>query len=516
MTDRTRHRRFMEDSDRTRRLFARFFALLTIVSGTYYIVWAFGAVNPNYPVMARLFLAAEICCLGLFVLASIGVWRLRFKPELGLPTDRPYSVDIFVPVCGEPIAVLRHTLEALQAVRWHGEKTVYVLDDGVSEQVKTLTGQMGFEYLSRARAGVPQTDAKAGNLNFGLARSTGELVLVMDADQAPLPNILEVMTGYMRFPKVAFIQSKQTFRVSEDDPFFSNDRVFYEAMQLGLDAGDSVISCGSGVLYRRAALTPLGGFQTWNLVEDLSTSYELHSNGWKSFYYPLPLSIGLAPQDIWGVYQQRGQWSFDTMRMFFWDNPIFKRGLGWFPRLTYLIIALSYLCSGFVFPFFFLVPIWSYLTGGNVLYRHELEFALVRSVYFVCMAVAMQLLFRGRQPGKQFQMLTGLFPVYALGTIRGLLYPRGRKPRYYANNQDRARTRRPRVVVILPQLTVLFANAVLPFYAAMTGAVPGRLIAANIAISALAIWSLLPVVLATFHGPAAEPELRSEPLHGTL
>ncbi|MGB7220523.1 MAG: cellulose synthase catalytic subunit [Vicinamibacterales bacterium] len=508
-------RRFMEESDRTRRLLARFFAVVTVASGAYYLVWALGAVNPAYPLMAGLFLAAEVCCLGLFVLASIGVWDLRFKPEIGLPADRPYSVDVLVPVLGEPIAVVRHTLEAIKAVRWHGQKTVYVLDDGVSDQVQALTGQLGFEYLSRGRAGVPQEDAKAGNLNFGLARSTGELVLVMDADQAPTANILEAMTGYMRFPKVAFVQSKQTFCVSEDDPFFSNDRVFYEALQLGLDAGDSVISCGSGVLYRRAALEPLGGFQTWNLVEDLSTSYELHSHGWKSFYYPMPLSIGLAPQDIWGVYQQRGQWSFDTMRMFFWDNPIFKRGLGSFARLTYLIIALSYLCAGFVFPFFFVVPIWSYLTGGNVLYRPEIEFAIVRGVYFVCMAVAMQLLFRGRQPGKQFQMLTGLFPVYALGTIRGLLFPRGRKPQYRANNQDRARTRRPRVVAILPQLTLLVANAVLPFYAATAGVVPGRLIAANIAISALAIWSLLPVVLATFHGPAAEPELRSA-VHGTL
>ncbi len=503
----------MEDADRPRRIAARAFAVLTIASGLYYIVWAFGAVNPAHPVMSRLFLAAEICCLGLFVLASIGVWHLRFKPELGLPPDRAYSVDVFVPVCGEPLAVIQHTLESAQAIRWHGQKTVYVLDDGASPQVEALAGQLGFEYLSRARAGVPQIDAKAGNLNFGLARSSGELVLVMDADQVPFPNILEVMTGYMRFDKVAFIQSRQTFRVPETDPFFSNDRVFYEAMQLGLDAGDSVISCGSGVLYRREALDSIGAFQTWNLVEDLSTSYELHSRGWKSFYYPMALSIGLAPQDIWGVYQQRGQWSFDTMRMFFWDNPLLKRGLAWFPRLTYLIIALSYLCSGFVFPFFFLVPIWSYLTGGNVLYRHELEFALVRSVYFVCMAVAMELLFRGRQPGKQFQMLTGLFPVYAFGTLRALFSPRGRKPQYRANNQDRARTARPRVLAVLPQLAVLLANAVLPFYVAAIGAVPGRLIAANIGVSALAIWSLLPVVLATLHRAAPQADLRGEPLH---
>jgi cellulose synthase (UDP-forming) len=169
-----------------------------------------------------------------------------------------------------------------------------------------------------------------------------------------------------------------------------------------------------------------------------------------------------------------------------------------------------------VFPYFFLVPLWSYLTGGNVLDRPELEFALYRGIYFVMMAIAMQLLFRGRQPGKQFQMLTGLFPIYAYGTLRALKYRRGRKPAYRPNNQANRRDKpRSRILAIAPQLTIMGANALLPFYAILKGDVPGRLIAANIAISALAIWSLLPVVLATFQSEASVPRPEvAEAAHG--
>jgi len=390
---------------------------------------------------------------------------------------------------------------------------VYVLDDGGSDGVRSLALERGLTYRSRKREGLEQLDAKAGNLNYGMARSVGEFILVLDADQVPVPHILEVLAGYMRFPRVAFVQSQQSFNVQEDDPFFANDRVFYEALQLGLDGGNTVISCGSGVLYRRAALQEIGGFVTWNLVEDLTTSYELHRRGWKSFYVPHPLSRGLAPASIWGVYQQRGQWAFDTLRLFFWDNPLLKPGLRWFSRVTYLIVGLAYLCAAFIFPFFFLVPIWSYLTGGNVLKEHELQFALIRGVYFICMALAMELLFRGRQPGKQFQLLTGLFPVYARAAFRALLYPRGWKPTYTPNNRTRVGQARPRVLAIAPQLTILLANAVLPFYATVRGEVPGRLIAANIAISALTIWSLLPVVLATFASEAGEPVPGQEASH---
>ena len=513
LTSAGRNRRFMEIDDRARRVSARVFAILTVLSGLYYVIWAIGALNPAHPLVGGVFVFAEVCSLGLFVIATIGVWRLRFKSPHGLDIERPYRVDVFVPICGEPTTVVRATLEAVAAIRWTGEKRVYVLDDGGMDAVKALAEGLGFTYLSRPRQGVPHRDAKAGNLNFGLAHSSGELLLVLDADQVPVPGILEALAGYMRFPKVAFVQSQQAFEVPDDDPFFNQDPIFYEALLLGFDAGDSVISCGSGVLYRRTALDEIDGFVTWNLVEDLTTSYELHSRGWKSFYYPFPLSRGLAPATIWGVYRQRGQWAFDTMRLFFWDSPLLKRGLSGFARATYLIIGLSYLCAAFVFPFFFLVPIWSYVTGGNVLHKHELEFAAVRGVYFVLMAIAMQLLFRGRQPGKQFQLLTGLFPIYARGALMALFYPRGHKPFYTPNNRARRVADRPRMLAVVPQLLVLGANAVLPFWAALDERIPGRLIAANITISALAIWSLLPVVLASLDGRTVEASPAPNPTH---
>src|SRR5688572_12833647 len=223
----------MEDSDRSNRYLARLLAITTLIAGIVYIAWAFRAVNPAYPVMGFLFIVAEICCLALFLIAVLGVWRIRFKPPEGSPIDRPYSIDVLVPVYDEPLQTVRRTLEGAHAIRWSGEVRVFVLDDGASDELQELVRSLGFDYLSRRRAGLPQTDAKAGNLNFGLANCSSELVLVLDADQVPSPNILQALAGYMRFPKLAFIQSKQTFRVPSTDPFFSNDHVFYDAVQLG-------------------------------------------------------------------------------------------------------------------------------------------------------------------------------------------------------------------------------------------------------------------------------------------
>jgi cellulose synthase (UDP-forming) len=486
----------MDDQDRPSVIHSRLLALGTLVAGLCYIVWLFYRVNPHHPWMAAAFVSAEIICLLLFVTASFTVWRLRYKPEEGLPIPDPRSVDVFVTVCGEPVEIVTGTLAAVRDIDWPATCTVYVLDDGGSAEVEAAATQFGFRYLSRRRDGLPMTGAKAGNLNFGMAHSAGDFILVLDADQVAQPKILKVLAGYMRFPNVAFIQSRQLYRVPVGDPFFNLDQVFYEAVQLGYDNRDSAISCGSGVLYRRAALADNGGFAAWNLVEDLTTSYQLHSKGWRSFYYPHPVTLGLAPSEIWGVYRQRGQWALDTMRLFFWDNPLFKRGLRWQGRMAYLVIPLTYLSAAFVFPFMFAIPIWTYLSGGSVLAGSELEFGVLRGIYMVMMAVALRALFRRHQAGRQFQMLVGLFPIYILGTLRALAYAPAREPAYVPNHAARAPSRKPAVLAVLPQLTLLGANAVLPFYAIFAGTAEPRLILSNAFISAAAIWSLLPAISA--------------------
>ena len=488
--------RYKDDEDRRAVIASRLLAIGTVVTGVCYLVWLYFVKNPYHPWMAGAFIAAETLCLLLFITATFTVWRLRFKPPEGLPLSAVHTVDVFVTVCGEPIEIVERTLSAVAAIEWDGEAHVYVLDDGLSEAVEAETHRRGFAYRSRRRSGDAVQGAKAANLNFGLSQSTGELILVLDADQVAEPNILRALAGYMRFAHVGFIQSRQFYRVSAGDPFFNQDRVFYEAVQLGYDHRDNAISCGSGVLYRRKALEQAGGFAAWNLVEDLTTSYELHSRGWRSFYYPHPLSIGLAPDNIWGVYRQRSQWALDTMRLFFWDNPLFKKGLPWEGRMNYLVIPLAYLGAGFVFPFLFIIPLWTYLTGGSVLATQELHFGLFRGMYFVMMAIALRVLFRKRQAGRQFQMLVGLFPIYLVATFRALVYPPGRKPKYTPNHAVGVNRSRPAFLAILPQLTLMALSALLPFYALITATAEPRLILSNAFISAVALWSLVPVVFA--------------------
>ena len=76
------------------------------------------------------------------------------------------TVDVFLPSCGEPLAVLDNTLRYVSLMTWGGPKTVYVLDDSARDDVRDLADKYGFRYVVRPEPGKMK---KAGNLTHALS-----------------------------------------------------------------------------------------------------------------------------------------------------------------------------------------------------------------------------------------------------------------------------------------------------------------------------------------------------------
>jgi cellulose synthase (UDP-forming) len=501
-----------DPAGRARHRRAQVCALIALGAGLVYLVWLGRLVLLSRGAPDLVFLAAESLSYLLLGLLSYSIWRLP-----GPRADQPvvpggFAVDIFVPCCGEPLEIIATTLGAIGRLDYQ-PLAVYVLDDAGSPGVARLAESWGFHYLSRPGEGLARRDSKSGNLNFGLSRSHGELILVLDADQVPAPEILDRLVGFFRQPQVAYAQSKQTFFLPDGDPFYNSDQVFYDTIQPSNDRANAVISCGSGVLYRRRALQEMGGFATWNLLEDFTTSYELLSRGWQGVYYPQALSRGLAPATLAGVYRQRFQWCLDTMRIFFWDNPLFKSGLSWPQRVHFLMVMLSYLASGLVFPVFYTIPLLVYCRGSACVIGDELTYGLIRGVYLLATILMFRYLFFGQEPLKQFKMLCSLFPVHALAILTALLYPPGRKPAYRLNNL------RPFALAgsgwhLAPHLGFICLHLSLPVIALCQGWGEPRLIFGNAIFSAGIIWILSDLVLAGVARPRWQPAMDPRQVYG--
>ena len=448
------YRRYGEKEDRLRRLVGQILSIIAVVMGFYYLIWHLHYINWSIWYISVPFFLAEVTGWLLFTFFALISWYPRYHNLQGLTPERPFSVDVFVTTCGEPLDIVQKTLAAVHAIDYQ-PKAIYVLDDGADPGVEALARDFGFNYLARPE----HRDAKAGNLNYGLAHSTGELILTLDADQVPQPEIIRRLVGYFNIRGIAFVQTKQNFRVPVGDPFGNSDKIFYNVMQAGKDDDNAAFSCGSGVIYRRQALEEIGGFSTWNLVEDLHTSMLLHQRGWRSIYYNSPLTTGSTPTDIWGVFRQRRQWAVDSLRIIFWDNPFFRRGLSLEQKLQYFHIGFVYLVSGWIMPVFFLVPIWTLFTSLPVLTATVPSYILNRLPYFIVMAVAYAALTFPTAYLHAFQMWSGLFPVFIQATIVALRHRRS-KPAYRVTPKKSPRkTKTPAIIAMLPQLTIIVGAA---------------------------------------------------------
>lgn len=89
----------------------------------------------------------------------VALWGLDFKPDTHAEILRKAeeenfypTVDVFLPVCKEPLVLLANTWRYVAALDYP-RVTVHVLDDGHQDDVRDLAAQFGFECASSVHRG---------------------------------------------------------------------------------------------------------------------------------------------------------------------------------------------------------------------------------------------------------------------------------------------------------------------------------------------------------------------------
>ncbi|MGN6565855.1 MAG: glycosyltransferase [Thermomicrobiales bacterium] len=286
--------------------------------------------------LATPWLAFALACAAFYNwFQVIGQWLLylcaRRRPA---PPSRPagLTVDVFVTACGEPLPLIERALSAAVVIR--GAHRTWLLDDGAEPACERLAAQLGAGYLVRTG----RKDAKAGNLNAALARTTGDVVAIFDIDHAPAPAFLERSIGYFADPAVGFVQVMLTFCNSAQSwvarAAAESTLDFYNPTSMGADGLGCATLIGSNALIRRTALESIGGYQP-GLAEDLMTSLALHAAGWRSVYVAEPLAPGLAPPDLAAWFTQQLKWARGVFELLLIAYPRLFLRLTWRQRVVY-------------------------------------------------------------------------------------------------------------------------------------------------------------------------------------
>jgi cellulose synthase (UDP-forming) len=266
----------------------------------------------------------------------------REAHELRVMTWRPRrypTVDIFLPICGEPAEVLRNTWQGIQQLTaaYPGVVKAYVLDDGPSDEAGILAEAMELCYIRRPNI---REYKKSGNLRYAFERTDGEHIVIFDADFCPRADFLAETLPYMDDRTIGIVQTPQFFRVNEHQTWVEQAagaalEVFYRMVQVSRDRFGSALCVGSNAVYRRAALEPEGGFTMIPYAEDSHTGLDMRYHGYQLKYLPIPLAAGVCPSSVGMFMRQQYRWCCGATSLVVTQH-MWRVPMPWKARLPYL------------------------------------------------------------------------------------------------------------------------------------------------------------------------------------
>lgn len=285
------------------------------------------------------------------------------------------TIDVYLPICGEPKEVIHNTWVAVKKMvdKYGPKAVVYVLDD--SKKIETFPNpkDFGFKYIRREDVGV---NKKSGNLRNAFAQTTGEFFLILDADFAPHPNMLnKLYLAFLEDPGLACLQTPQFFRplgTMIQRGASQIQELFYRLIQVNRDTFGAAVCVGTCAMYRRAPLIPNGGTYLIDYSEDVHTGLYLLDQGFKVRYVPEILSCGVCPETVSQFLAQQYRWAMGSISLclnpWFWkaktttmQRLCFVSGFAYY-LATGLSVVISYVPTIIVLNFFpEKVHIWNYL-----------------------------------------------------------------------------------------------------------------------------------------------------------
>ncbi|MHB8490193.1 MAG: glycosyltransferase [Candidatus Dormibacteria bacterium] len=371
--------------------------LIAAAVGIYYIAWRLlFTLNAQALWFAVPLWAAETFGLLSSLLFFYTVWDTRSRRPAPAPKQGLY-VDIFIPTFNEPMWMVRRTVLGALDVRY--PHATYLLDDGRRPEAEALARELGCTYIARPT----NENAKAGNLNYALERSSGDLIAIFDTDHVPMPEFLERTIGYFEDERLAFVQTPQeyynvdSFQHSTDlkrGRTWHEQSLFYRVIQPGKDRWNAAFFCGSCGVMRRRALEDVGGFATETITEDMHTSMRMHAKGWRSAYHHEVLALGLAAQTATPYHVQRLRWGQGTMQVLRREGVFGSRGLSVHQRINYLASALHYF-DGVQRLILYITPPLCVATGILPIHNTNLGFLVRLLAYYGASLLAFRLAGRG-------------------------------------------------------------------------------------------------------------------------
>lgn len=275
-------------------------------------------------------------------------------PEQAGPEDFP-DVDVFIATHNEAPELLYKTVNACTFLEYPDPAKVhiYVCDDGGRDSVRTLAQRLGAGYIGMRE----NRQAKAGNYNHALARTSSPLIATFDADMIPRRTFLlrtvpyfllpDVRLGLLQTPQSFYNQDLFQFNLYAEKGIPNEQDFFSREINILRNATNTAAYTGSNTVILRSALEEIGGFPCDTVTEDFETSLRLQKAGYITYATSEVLAAGLSTTTVASMISQRIRWARGVIQSIRNTGALWTGKLSLPARLSYLNAWLywwSFLC----------------------------------------------------------------------------------------------------------------------------------------------------------------------------
>lgn len=273
------------------------------------------------------------------------------------------SVTVLIPAYNEERNI-ENTLSAATSIDYP-EYEVVVVDDASTDR----TAEIVTRFVNRRKVRLIHklvNEGKAMALNDAIPCTNGEILLIIDADASPDPDILKYIVPHFRFPRVAAVTGNP--RVANRQTLLgklqSIEFTSIISLQRRAQRVWGRIMTMSGVVgaFRRSALNDVGQFSPEMATEDIDLTWKLHLRHYEVRYEARALVWMRVPQSLPGLWKQRRRWALGL-------SQVLRRhgvtALAWRHRRLWPVMLESTLSILWAYAFVLLTLIWiiSYSVG---------------------------------------------------------------------------------------------------------------------------------------------------------
>lgn len=301
----------------------------------------------------------------MWIFTSLVYWVRRERKVVALPPvpENPPFVTVLVPAYCEGLRIAE-TIDALLQIDYPAYEILVVDDASTDDTLHRL-----HPYVSAGRIRLVKktvNEGKAMAINDAILCARGEILLIVDADARPAPDILRHLVPHFQSSRVGGVTGNP--RVANREKLLGRLQAIEFASIVSLQKraqrvwGRILTVSGVVGAFHKDALLDVGLFSPDMATEDIDVSWKLQLRHWDIRYEPRAVVWMRVPERLGDLWKQRRRWSLGLAQVLRRHGG---EALRWKNRRFWPVVAESATSIFWGYSFVILTTIWtiSYAVG---------------------------------------------------------------------------------------------------------------------------------------------------------